>query len=220
MLSFRVALLLFLLFFGQLDAITDPARSTQMPEAEDAKTTGKGKKVATRKGSLEGEGPVIKLLQDILSASLCSLSLCFACACAVRVVRYLFVRVPCVLHLGRVSSLTPCSRIVEPLGDLKKSLRTGSTAVSALLGAITAGSQTGAADRAKSAGAYQLYIWGKLVAQQPKVHDSLTHSRISSPCVAEPSPSKLTHSLSLFTEHGHERVAERTLVQHRRQLAV
>lgn len=94
----------------------------KMPEAEDAKTTGKGKKVATRKGSLEGEGPVIKLLQGI----------------------------------------------VEPLGDLKKSLRTGSTAVSALLGAITAGSQTGAADRAKSAGAYQLYIWGKLVAQQPK----------------------------------------------------
>jgi hypothetical protein len=65
---------------------------------------------------------------------------------------------------------------VEPLGDLKKSLRTGSTAVSALLGAITAGSQAGAADRAKSAGAYQLYIWGKLVAQQPKVHDALTHA--------------------------------------------
>lgn len=106
---------------------------------------------------------------------------------------------------------------MEPLGDLKKSLRTGSTAVSALLGAITAGSQTGAADRAKSAGAYQLYIWGKLVAQQPKVHDSLTH--LISTCCG-PSHSKLTHFSSLFTEHGHERVAERTLVQHRRQLAV
>jgi hypothetical protein len=52
-----------------------------MPEAEDAKTTGKGKKVATRKGSLEGEGPVIKLLQDILTASLFPLPLLCVCVC-------------------------------------------------------------------------------------------------------------------------------------------
>jgi hypothetical protein len=59
---------------------------------------------------------------------------------------------------------------VEPLGELKKSLRTSGSAVSSLLGAISNQTPAGAGASAKSPGAYQLYIWGKLVAQQPKAH--------------------------------------------------
>jgi len=109
----------------EMEAEEKKAKRVKMPEeAKDANTTGKGKKSVARKGSLEGEASVLKLLQGI----------------------------------------------VEPLGDLKKSLRTGSTAVSSLLGAISGQvpASAGASGSSKSAGAYQLYIWGKLVAQQPK----------------------------------------------------
>jgi hypothetical protein len=65
-----------IIFFNLQRARTDNGRSllppsVQLPEAEDkdATTAGKGKKVATRNLNYEGDGPVFKLLQDILSTS-------------------------------------------------------------------------------------------------------------------------------------------------------
>jgi len=70
---------------------------------------------------------------------------------------------------GDSSPYKALQSIVEPLSDLKKGLRTSSTAVSSLLNTISGSALSGSsASNPKNAGAYLLYIWGKLITQQPK----------------------------------------------------